>query len=59
MDKPIINRRIGGEYSTITLPGGTIETVWFGSDGEQRMIGRYYPLSAREVAAMHIDQDRV
>lgn len=57
MERPIINRRIGGEYSTIVLPDGCVETMWFGDDGEQRMVGRTWPESARQIAQKHIESD--
>lgn len=54
--KPIITYRPGGEYSTITLPNGIIETMWFPDDPEQpsRCIGRTLPRDVRRVAADHI-----
>lgn len=57
MNKPIINRRIGGEYSTIVLPDGTIETMWFGDNGDQRMVARTFPESTRLIASRHIAED--
>ncbi|GAA5198744.1 hypothetical protein [Microbacterium jejuense] len=38
MDKPIINRRFDGEYSTVLLPGGIIETMWFPHDPDEREV---------------------
>jgi hypothetical protein len=54
-EKPLITRRCGrGEYSTVTLPNGVIETCWFGDDGESRVIGRTYPRTLANAAESHI-----
>ena len=58
MDKPIIARRVGGEYSTVALPNGVIETMWFGDDGSTRTVGRTYPPSIKDIAAQHIESDK-
>lgn len=57
MDKPIINRRVGGEYSTIVLPNGIIETMWFGDDGSQRFVARTVMPNPAIVAKSHISAD--
>jgi hypothetical protein len=53
MDKPIITPAVNGEYSTITLPGGLIETIFFGDDGSQVFVGRTV-MSVREIANQQI-----
>lgn len=40
MNEPIIQRFGKGEYSTVELSDGTIETIYFGDDGSQRIVGR-------------------
>lgn len=54
--RPIITRRPNGEYSTVTLPDGTVETCYFPDDpGEpSRVIGRTDPHDVRRLAAKHI-----
>lgn len=54
--KPIIIRRSHGEYSTVTLPDGIIETVWFGNDGTSQVVGRTMPLSIPTIAEQHIEK---
>lgn len=56
MSNPIITRRAGGEYSTVVLPDGWIETCWFPDDPAEpsRVIGRTAPQSVRDIAAAHI-----
>lgn len=54
MNQPIITRRAGGEYSTVELVGGIIETMWFGDDGSQVMVDRTYLPTAQAIAAEHI-----
>ena len=49
--EPIIQRYEGGEYSTVLLPDGVIETVWFDDDGSSRVVART-PLSA--IARRHV-----
>lgn len=51
--KPLITRRPGGRYSTVRLPDGVIETVWFGDDGSAVTVGRTYQ-GMRETADKHI-----
>lgn len=56
MNKPIINRTfIGGEYSTVVL-GNVIETMWFGDDGSQRVVGRTI-IDPVVIARRHIEED--
>lgn len=55
MEKPFITRRSGGEYSTVTLPNGVIETCWFGDDGSSEVIGRSYPQTLASAAQEHIN----
>lgn len=56
-EKPFITRRHGqGEYSTVTLPNGVIETCWFGDDGESRVIGRTIPTTLASAAEAHISK---
>ena len=57
MARPIITRRPGGEYSTVELPDGSIETMWFGDDGTNRFVGRTWPPNIREVLRQHIEED--
>lgn len=57
MEKPIVTRAVGGEYSTVRLTDGCIETMWFGDDGDTRTVGRYFPMGVRAVAKMHIESD--
>lgn len=52
--QPIITERYDGEFSTVELPGGVIETMWFGEDGSQVLVGRTYPHSKARIAADHI-----
>ena len=54
MNKPYITTRPNGEYSTVVLPDGGIETCWFGNDGSSKVIGRYLPPSLSTVAYGHI-----
>ena len=57
MEKPFITRRYGkGEYSTVTLPDGVIETCWFGDDGSSRVVGRSRPLTLASAAEKHISE---
>lgn len=56
MFEPIIARYSDGEYSTIVLPNGIVETMWFGDDGEQRFISRTNSAMAAHVAAVHSDR---
>lgn len=55
MNKPIINRRIGGEYSTVVL-GNVIETMWFGDDGTERVVSRTV-IDPAVIARRHIEED--
>lgn len=54
MPKPHITRRHDGEYSTMVLPSGTIETFWFGDDGSEVFVNRTMPESLATVAERHI-----
>lgn len=54
MNKPIIHRGIGGEYSTVVLPNGIVETIWFGDDGSQQFVGRTSLPTAELIAQSHI-----
>jgi hypothetical protein len=56
-NRPHITRAPGGEYSTVRLPNGVIETMWFGDDKSQRLVGRTRPESLATVAAQHIATD--
>lgn len=58
MEKPVITKAVGGEFSTVLLPSGVVETIWFGNDGSQVIIGRTYPFSIRDEAAKHIREFR-
>jgi hypothetical protein len=51
-----ITRRLTGEYSTVVLANGVIETCWFGKDGSSRVIGRTLPRSLAQVAEEHIER---
>lgn len=55
MDKPFIVRRNDGEYSTIQLPNGVVETVWFPEDETKTSVtvGRTY-VGLASVAERHI-----
>lgn len=52
--KPLITHRSGGEYSTVILPDGVIETVWFDNDGSSQIVGRTYPQNKAAAAEAHI-----
>jgi len=52
--KPVIIRRGDGEYSTVTLPNGIIETCWFGSDGSSKVVGRTMPILIPTIAEQHV-----
>lgn len=51
--KTLTTRKPGGEYSTVRLPDGVIETVWFGDDGNDMTVGRTYQ-GLRDIAEAHI-----
>ena len=56
MNKPIITRRPGGEYSTVTLSNGFVETLWFPDDGSPAvLVGRTRPEDVRRIHAQHIE----
>lgn len=57
--KPITTRGVGGEYSTVLLPDGTVETVWFGDDGSHRFVKRTVLPSVADIAKQHIADDKV
>lgn len=57
MRDQILTRRSGGEYSTVRLPNGVIETMWFGDDGTTRMVSRTLPESLDSIAERHIRKD--
>ncbi len=53
MFRPILTRRPSGEYSTVVLPDGSIETLFFPDDGsESVLVGRTLSLGA--IAKRHI-----
>lgn len=54
--QPIITERYDGEFSTVELPGGVIETMWFGEDGSQVLVGRTYPQTKIAIAEQHISE---
>lgn len=56
MEKPFITKRSAGEYSTVTLANGVIETMWFPKDPNELPItvGRTYTDLAT-IAKRHID----
>lgn len=51
--KPFIISKPGGHYSTVRLPDGVIETVWFSEDGSAVTVGRTCQ-GIRETAEKHI-----
>lgn len=55
-DAPIITRRTYGEYSTVRLPDGMVETAWFPDDTRESytVIGRSWGPLSRETSRMHI-----
>jgi hypothetical protein len=53
--QPIITRRYNGEYSTVLLPNGVVETMWFGKDGTQRLINRSFALLTQHAADVEAD----
>jgi len=58
-DRPVIERRINGEYSTVRLPhDGAIETCWFPDDPDMpsQVIGRSYGPSVAQAASEHITE---
>lgn len=55
--KPIKAREPEGDYSTIRLADGTIETVLFGKDGEPLATRRTY-ISYVEIQRQHIREIR-
>lgn len=56
MEKPFIVRRSAGEYSTVHLTNGVIETMWFPKDPNELPItvGRTYT-GLSEIAKSHIN----
>jgi len=64
MNKPIVKRGyrngLPGEYSTVELPNGVIETVWFADDDvvPSLIIARTVPRSILDIQNEHIDSDR-
>ncbi len=58
MNKPIITRREGGEYSTVLLPGNIVETIWFDDDGSSRVVSRTVLRSVESIAWEHIALDQ-
>lgn len=55
--QPIVTRIKDGEYSTIVLPNGIVETVFFADDGTSRTVGRTVPESTRRIHERHIAAD--
>lgn len=53
--QPFITRRSNGEYSTVLLENGVIETVWFPRVGESVIVGRTWPQSIISAAQEHIN----
>ena len=53
MSEPIIRRHGHGEYSTVELYDGTIETVYFWDNGFQEVVARTVPETVEEVAYRH------
>jgi len=51
MFAPIITKRNDGEYSTVMLSNGVIETMFFPIKGESRVVGR---TSISVIAQRHI-----
>jgi len=45
---------IYGEFSTVELPDGVIETIFFGDDGSQTVVGRTIPATLSRIQAEHI-----
>lgn len=52
--KPVIVKAQGGEYSTVELPSGIVETIFFADDGSSKVIGRTFRKSVMEIAGEHI-----
>lgn len=50
--EPVVTKRSGGEYST-ALIGDYIETIWFPTAGDVKLIDRTY-IGLSRVAADHI-----
>lgn len=59
MSNPIITRTRNGEYSTVRLPNGVIETMWFPDDPRlfAVQVGRTLPETLEQVAKRHIEYD--
>lgn len=57
MDKPLTTRRNGGEYSTVALPGGILETMFFPDDRTipPRTVARTASLSTFHRQAIELD----
>lgn len=56
MQKAVINRVVGGEYSTIVIANGTsvvVETCWFPDSGLSKVVGKSVQ-DIREIAIQHI-----
>lgn len=56
MEKPLIKRGIGGEYSTISLGNGMVETMWFPDDPnvQPSLVGRSVERTLKGYQAEHI-----
>jgi hypothetical protein len=54
MQSPVVVVRPGGFYSTILLPNGVIETLWFGNDGTDKLVGSTHQPTLQEMSKKHI-----
>ncbi|ROR94024.1 hypothetical protein EDD28_2448 [Salana multivorans] len=58
MTSPIVTRVQGGEYSTVVLSDGSVETCFFHDDGSSRVVARDFPERVQDIASRHVRADR-
>lgn len=59
MSKAITSRGDGGEYSTVLLPDGIVETMFFGDDGSSRTVARSKSVERAHREAVEFDRQQV